>query len=104
MRSNCKQVKDAIRAHILEYYTAEELFEQVEYIKKYAIAYPTNYRAVIHMVEGGLFMVYNEDIAAFLNELGINPTNKEYDPLDSFKLYCHLIARDSELILKHVNK
>ena len=101
MRTNCKQIKDAIRAHILEYYSAEELAAQVNGIKCHV--YPTNYHAIYHMVEGGCFLIYNNDIAAFLNGLGINPTNKEYDPIDSFKLYCHLIARDSELILKHVN-
>lgn len=101
MKSSCKQVKDAIRAHILEYFTADELSEQVKGIK--CNVYPTNYHAVYHMVEGGCFLIYNADIAAFLNGLGINPNNKEYDPYDSFKLYCHLIARDAQLILKHAN-
>lgn len=98
IRTNCKAVKEAIRAHILEYYSPEELKNQVN-----ALSYirGCNYHKVFHMVESGCFLIYSYQISEFLNSLGINPDNKEYDPADSFKLYCHLIARDSELIIKH---
>lgn len=101
MKSNCKAVKNMIREHILEYYSPEELKNQVEYLQEGCRRlYPTNYDAVYHMVEGGSFMVYNHEIIDFLDSLGINSNNKKYDPYDSFKLYCHLIARDADLIIK----
>ena len=100
MRTNCKQIRDAIRAHILEYYTPEELKTQVKAIK--CNTYPTDYSVVYYMVTGGCFLVYHNDVKTFLNSLGINPTNKEYDNVKSWELYCHLIARDAQLILKHV--
>lgn len=99
MKSNCKQIKDAIREHISEYYSPAELLAQVDTIK--CSRYPTDYHAIYHMVEGGCFLIYNQDIADFINSLGINPTDKTYDPWDSFKLYCHMIARDAQLILDH---
>jgi hypothetical protein len=103
MRTNNKEVKNAVRVHIQEYYTAQELKDQVEYIRQGSGArlYPTVYHAVKHMVEGGCFLIYHEDVKNFLNSLGINPTNKEYDNIKSWELYCHLIARDAELIVKN---
>ena len=99
IRTNCKIIKNAIREHIKEYYSATELKEQVNAIK--CRTYPTNYHAIYHMVEGGCFLTYNHQIINFLNSLGINPENKQYDEYESFKLYCHLIARDAELIIKN---
>lgn len=100
MKSNCKQIKEAIRKHILEYYSPEELKNQVNAIK--CSIYPTDYSAVYHMVTGGCFLIYHNDVKIFLNNLGINPNNKEYNSVKSWELYCHLIARDAQLILKHV--
>ena len=104
-KSNCKEVKTAIREHILQFYSPVDLFEQVEYLKKYGDNRmpKTNYHAVKYMVEGGCFLIYNHNIVDFLNGLGINPTGKQYDSQKSFDLYCHLLARDAELILKHAN-
>ena len=102
MKSNCKEVKNAIRAHILDFYTSTELVSEVEgLMRNCSRLYPTVYHAVRHMVEGGCFLVYNNDIINFLNGLGINPNGKEYDCAQSFELYCHLLARDAGLIVKH---
>ena len=102
MKSNCKEVKNAIRAHILNYYTAKELASEVNgLMRNCSRLYPTVYHAVRHMVEGGCFLIYNHDIATFLDSLGINPNGKEYDTSESFDLYCHLVARDAGLIVKH---
>lgn len=101
--TNCKAVKEAVRAHILEYYTPNELKAEVEGIKNNAsAAYPyyTNYAAVRHMVEGGCFLVYYTDVVNFLNNLGINPENKQFPEEKLWGLYCHLIARDADLIIK----
>ena len=101
MRSNTQEVKAKIRKHIGEFYTPSELREQINGIM--CPVYPTVYHAVYHMAEGGCFLIYNNDITAFIDSLGINPKGKEYDPYDSFKLYCRLIARDAQLIYKHAN-
>jgi hypothetical protein len=100
MKSNCKEVKTAVRNHIADYFTPEELKEQATHLMKTHRDCPTIYHAVRHMAEGGCFLIYNGDIVEFLNGLGINPKGKQYDVADSFKLYCHLIARDAELIVK----
>lgn len=98
--TNRKEVKEAVRNHIFEYFTPEELLSQVNAIKCHQ--YPTNYHCVKYMVEGGSFLIYNNEVVSFLNSLGINPDNKEYDTVKSWKLYCHLIARDAQLILSKV--
>lgn len=101
MRTNCKQVKAAIREHILEHYTPAELACEVSSIMRNTPRlYPTVYHAVRHMAESGCFLCYNGDIAAFLSSLDINPTGKVYEPDESFALYCHLLARDAELIVR----
>lgn len=102
MKTNCKEVKAKVREHILDYYTVEELVEQVKALKCYVL--PTNYHAVKHMAEGGCFLIYHYQVKEFLDGLGINPTNKEYDTAKSWELYCHLIARDAQLIIEHANK
>lgn len=102
MKTNCKAVKDAIRSHIQEYYTPEELKNQADSIRRNdARFYPTYYHAVKHMAEGGCFLVYYGDVIDFLNSLGINPENKQYPEEKSWELYCHLIARDAELLIKN---
>lgn len=99
MTTNNKIVKAKIREHINDYYTPSELKAEVEALKKYT--YPTDYHVVKLMVENGCFLCYHNDVKNFLNGLGINPTNKEYDSQKSWELYCHLIARDAQLILKN---
>ena len=101
MKSNCAAVKSAIRAHIAEHISAADLKAQVEYlIKTNRRDCPTIYHAVRHMVEGGMFLIADADIATFIESLDINPKGKQYDRIDTFRLYCHLIARDAELIVK----
>lgn len=102
MRTNCRAVKEAIRNHILEYYTIEELKNQIEAIR--CRQYPTIYHAVKHMAESGCFLIYHGEVKDFLNGLGINPDNKEYTTEESWNLYCHLIARDSQLLMKNTFK
>lgn len=99
MKSNCAAVKKMIRDHINDYYTPEELKNQVYALIDHNRIF-TVYHALRYMVEGGCFLVYNYQIKQFLNGLGINPEGKEYDTQKSFDLYCHLIARDGELLVK----
>ena len=99
MKTNCKVVKDRIREHIKEYYTPEELKIQVDAIKSWM--YPTTYHILKYMANSGCFLIYNDSVVNFLNSLGINPDNKVYDTSKSWDLYCHLIARDGELLIKN---
>lgn len=92
MRTNTKIVSNKIQEHIKEYYTIEELKEQVK-VFDYL---PTTYHAIIELVQGGCFLIYNEDVKDFLNGLGINPEGKKYAPEKSWDLYKHLIAREGE--------
>ena len=102
MKTNCKAVKDAIREHIKDFYSPVELAEQVNYlVKTNRRECPTNYHAVKYMVQGGCFLCYYHQVKDFLNSLGINPQNKEYSNEKSWELYCHLIARDAELLIKN---
>lgn len=102
MKSNCKAVKELVREHIKDYYDPCDLAEQVAYLMHTnRRECPTNYHAVKYMVQGGCFLCYYHDVQNFLNGLGINPENKEYSNEKSWELYCHLIARDAELLIKH---
>lgn len=104
LSTNCKEVKEKIRAHIQEFMTPEELKDSALSIMKNDRSCPTLYHAVKHMVEGGSFLCYYRDVENFLNGLGINPENKEYSDEKSWELYCHLISRDSELLIKKAER
>lgn len=99
--TNSKEVKTKVRDHIQEFMTPEELKETVTSIMKNDRRYDTLYHAVKYMAEGGSFLCYYTDVNIFLNSLEIIPEGKEYDDDASWRLYCHLIARDSELLIRH---
>jgi hypothetical protein len=109
MRSTTTEVKNKINAHILSY------FEQEDYQNKDANAtsldnlkdqmkafdhMPTAYAGGKYMAEGGTFLIYNQDISEFLNDLGINPEGKEYPDHKVFEQYCHLIGRQVAELVK----
>lgn len=101
MTTNYKAVKTLVREHIKDYYDPCDLKEQVEYlIRTNNRECPTNYHVVKYMVQGGCFLCYYHHVKDFLNSLGINPENKEYSDEKSWELYCHLLARDAELLIK----
>lgn len=99
--TNRKEVKELVRKHILEYFTPEELKVNAEGMKD--SQHLTIYHCVKAMVEGGSFLCYFDEVITFLNSLGINPDNKDYEPQKSWELYCHLIARDAQLIIEKIN-
>lgn len=100
MRTTQKQVIEQIREHIGEYYTMEELRQQLK-----AFDYlPNNYNIIIEMAQGGAFLCYHSDVRDFLNGLGVNPNNKEYDTAKSWELYKHLIAREAVKMLEKMEK
>ena len=104
MKTNCKAVKELIREHIKDFYDPADLAEQVAYLTHTnRRECPTNYHAVRYMVQGGCFLCYYNQVNAFLDSLGINPNGNKYSDEKSWELYCHLLARDAELLIKYAN-
>lgn len=101
-----KKIIGLVQEHILNNYTLEELKQEVEGVKGRYIK--TDYQALTKLVEGGSFLVYNDGIKDFLvDTLELSPVKKvkkdgtivEYDDMEMFNLYTHLIARDGEKLL-----
>ena len=95
MRTNSNVVRKKVQKHIKEYYTKKELKEQLDYM---SYGNKSIYHLALQMVQGGNFLIYHEEVKDFLNDLGINPNNKEYEDTKSWGLYCHLIAYNIEKI------
>lgn len=101
MRANSKEVMEKVESHVLEYYTKEELKEQVDYIKQGSWKNWTNYQVGEHLAEGGCLLIYNGDIHKFLESLSLNNNSrKEFDNMQEFEMYKHLIGKAVEKILK----
>lgn len=101
MRTNTKIVKELIKKHILEYTTPEELKAN---IKSVNYNDNTDHNNIIKLVEGGLFLIYNDDISEFLISLNINEKGKKFNENDSFNLYKHLIALNGRELLEKKGK
>jgi hypothetical protein len=97
MRSNTKEVINKVQEHIKSYYENIEDFKND--MKAVQLENMSDYNAIQELVKGGSFLVYYQDVKDFLNELGINPENKEYEDQKSWELYQHLIARDGEKLI-----
>lgn len=100
MRSTKKEVIQKIQDHILAHYEdrgIEGIREDMEAVKYGDM---NDYNAIKYLVDGGAFDIYHEDVQNFLNKLGINEKGKEYDPVKSWELYKHLIARETLKLLK----
>lgn len=84
------------KKHILQYYTRKSFVSQVKSL--ICRQYPTPYHAVLHMVEGGCFLIYYFDVNNYLEKkLGLpnrDSRGREYSDVKSWELYCHLLARD----------
>ena len=106
MKSNSKEVRQKIYNHIeetfedLEYEGCntlkEKIVNQIDYMKfdREAI-FNTCYR----LAENGTFLISNYDIIEFINSLDLNNnSNKVFDDMQAFKMYCHLLARELENI------
>lgn len=100
MRSNSKQVRELVKAHILD--TIESLDILKADLK--AVSGMPNTMTVYHqakyLVDGGSFLVYHYDVNEFLKTLNLNGSNKKYDDMKSWELYKHLIASEVEKLVK----
>lgn len=97
LKGNNRRVTERIRAHIAEYYTPQELTEQ---LKAFDYMQGGNYHKIKHMVQGGCFLVYHVDVQKFLYEaMEATEAEKKYDNEQSWELYKHLIALQGEKIV-----
>ena len=97
IRSTSLQVIKGLHSHILDYYNLEELTSQVTNLK--CPYYPTLYKCAFHIVEGGCFLIYNEDIQNFLSDL-LQSDKTKYTENQSFEMYCHLLSREIVKIIE----
>lgn len=112
MRSNSKEVREKIKAHILECVYDENDMNYSDFAKAKkrvlnefvrVANHPYNMKRLPDNQERFSdylnaipwdFYFYTRDIKNFLNSLGINPSNKEFDSEKSLKLYHNLIWRE----------
>ena len=106
MKLNSKEVKNKVYNHIkdefddLEYEGCETLQEKIKkQVDDMQFKNETVYKTGFRMVEGGMFLWLNEDILEFIQGLNLNNnSNKKFDMNDTFKLYCHILAKMIESI------
>jgi hypothetical protein len=99
MKSTATEVKQKINAHILSYFEPENYGSDapaIENLRDQMKSFdymPTAYAGGHYMASGGTFLIYTQDMADFLNGLGINAEGREYPDHKIFERYCHLIGR-----------
>lgn len=96
MKTNSKEVIKKLQGHILDKYTIEDLKSELDKLNYINGGMNSIYSMAICMVQNGRFLVWYTQVQDFLNSLGINPINKEYDDAKTWELYKHLIARECE--------
>ena len=114
LRTNSKEVREKVRQHILDsvYDENEEEFDTFGKASKYLVEefkrvadYPYNLKRIPNNQERfedylrGIpfhFEFENYKIEEFLNSLGINPENKEYDSDEMWRRYGYLIWKEIE--------
>ena len=113
MRTNSKEVRNAIRNHILEcvYDYSENTFPTLEDACKHLYnefdrvanhannkkRIPSEQKRFEDYLQGIPFHFHytNEDIETFLNSLGINKDGKNYEPSQMWNLYAYLIYSET---------
>lgn len=99
--SNRKEVSDNIQAHILDYYdNPVDFMEQMDAMDWL----PTRWHAGQELAKGGSYLIYNGDMADFLDSLNINPKGKKFSEDKSFQMYTSLIGRESERLYNRLEK
>ena len=107
--SNRKEVSDNIQAHILDYYTKDYTGEDISPAEAFvrqmdAMGEPNKWRAGQKIAEGGSYLIYNGDMADFLDELKINPKGKTFSEDKAFDMYTSLIGRESAKLYDRIQK
>lgn len=107
--SNRKEVSDNIQAHILDYYTEDYTGENISPSEAFvrqmdAMGESNMWRAGQKIAEGGSYLIYNGDMADFLDELKINPKGKTFSEDKAFDMYTSLIGRESAKLYDRIQK
>lgn len=105
MKSNSKEVKTKVLNHIIDYIDEwdngetiqEKVIDQVNHCMNHNN--DSVYHTCIRLVEGGSFMISSYEQRQFINSLNLNNnSNKVFDDMQVFKMYCLLLARELETI------
>lgn len=99
--SNRKEVSENIQAHILEYYDSPEDFVRQMDAMDYL---PTKWHAGQEIAKGGSYLIYNGDMAEFLDSLKINPKGKKFSDDKAFNTYTSLIGRESAKLYNRIQR
>lgn len=100
-KSNRKEVSENIQAHILSYYDKpEDFISQMDVFSNL----PTNWHRGEEIAKGGSYLIYNGDMADFLDKLKINPKGKKFSEDKSFQMYTSLIGRESAKLYDRIKK
>ena len=104
MKTNSKEVKAKVLNHIIEFVEEwdnadtlqNKVINQLDYMKN---AREDIYHTCVRLVQGGRFLVYDEDVRQFINSLELNNNSKrKFDCMQVFNMYCILLARELETI------
>ena len=113
MRTNSKQVRNAIKNHILEcvydysensFATLKEacnhLYNEFDRVSNNAYnkkIIPNEQKRFEDYMQGAQFHFHytNEDLENFLNSLGVNKEGKKYEPSKMWNLYAYLIFSET---------
>lgn len=107
--SNRKEVSENIQAHILDYYTEDYTGENISPSEAFvrqmdAMGEPNMWRAGQRIAEGGSYLIYNQDMADFLDTLKINPKGKTFSEDKAFDIYTSLVGRESAKLYDRIKK
>lgn len=100
-KSNRKEVSENIQAHILDYYDSPEDFVEQMDVFNYL---PNNWKRGEEIAKGGSYLIYNGDMADFLDSLKINPKGKKFSEDKAFDMYTSLIGRESAKLYDRIKK
>ena len=103
MKTNSKEVRNAIKNHILEcvYDYSENTFptlkEACNHLYNEFNRVASEQKRFEDYLQGIPFNFYytNEDLETFLNSLGINKEGKKYEPSKMWNLYAYLIYSET---------
>lgn len=123
MRTTNKLVTEKLQAHILQCFEeaaeyADEhdvqynnsgdeiphtplqmLIEQIQHMR---YGNRTTYRTALDWAEGGGALIYYTSVNEFLATLDINSDGRNFDDTKSWRLYCHLLAREITKLVEGV--
>lgn len=97
--TNNKKTIEKIKKHILNFYTLEELKNEVENLKGWDGVFNDS-QALKKMVDGGCFLVYHYDIREILKDWLENFYNDKLADDKAWELYKNKIALVGSRIIK----